>query len=104
MPTLLESLQAWGGCRIDELTRAWSILHFLMTQGQVPEAGSVTTSLVYTVLGTIFTVYVAVLVTVSRQGRKLVLDVLDTTLATALVFFLVGIVLGLPVGTHDSQM
>lgn len=44
-----------------------------------------------------------VLVLITRRGRKLVFDVVETLLACILVVFLLTIVLGLPVGEHFYQ-
>ncbi|EIE20304.1 hypothetical protein COCSUDRAFT_54460 [Coccomyxa subellipsoidea C-169] len=93
----LISGQQWAEERRNDLLQAWQVLQTSYEQRTLPSRVDLTQSVMLTSLGALLLPNVLVILA-SRKGRKLVFDTVETILATILVFLLLSIVLGLPIG------
>lgn len=83
-------------CGIDlELVRAALVQTY--RDRSVAALASLPSHALYTAVGTLLLVNVLV-ACCSRHGRKMLVDIVDTTVAIFLILFLLAIVLGLPIG------
>ncbi len=82
---------------------ALQVLQTSYEQRTLPSRVDLTQSVMLTSLGALLLPNVLVILA-SRKGRKLVFDTVETILAIILVFLLLSIVLGLPIGEHHCNL
>lgn len=93
----MEALKEFQLQRMQDLTQLSTTALSALKTRKLSELGSLPASAFYTAAGTLVISQFLLLVFIRRNSRRLVIDTLDTLLATALLLVLLGIILGLPI-------
>ncbi len=93
----MDALKEFQLQRMQDLTQlSTTALRALKTR-QFSEVASLPASAFYTAAGTLVISQFLLLVLIRRNSRRLVVDTLDTLLATVLLLVLLGVIVGLPI-------
>jgi hypothetical protein len=98
---LVEQLALFQQQRVDDLQLAYKLAADAYATRTLPAFDEIPSHVLLTVAATLMLAQLLLLM-LTRSGRKLVIETLDTMAATVLIILLVGIVLGLPVGEHTA--
>lgn len=87
-------LKSFYHARLHDLGTAWSLMQGALETKQLPPPKEVPSS----VIATLISFLLMINILLSPRGRKIVVETLDTVVATILIVLIVCIVLGFPVG------
>ena len=97
------SLQQFFSSRVEELALAQQLVLQAARDKTVPSLDSVAPEVVRTAAATLVLATFVVFILISSRWRRLLLDTVETIIASILLLLLVGIVVTLPFGTGDEH-
>lgn len=97
------SLQQFFSSRVEELVLAQQLVLQAVRDKTVPSLDSVAPEVVRTAAATLVLATFVVFILISSRWRRLLLDTVETIIASILLLLLVGIVVTLPFGTGDEH-